>query len=201
MLQTLILFAGGIREYHLTLSVSTKLIIGSLFWHHLMRKAFTSHAIFIVTRILRFPKTGQVTRYLIIFFTFLISALLHILASPGIEKCCAWPQLRYYLSTIGAIFLEDAAITVYKRFITARGESSSSAVTHSKTRGLDAPKTPIVANNDQAPEANMSRVLRRQNPTNNNEPSYLWRLVGYTWVISFHVWAGSKLVYGVYVSC
>ena len=163
-----------------------------------MRKAFTSHAVFIVTRILRLPKNGQVTRYLIIVFTFLISALLHILASPGIERCCAWPQLRYYLSTIAAIFIEDAVITVYKRFTKSRALTSR-VTTDSKPQGLDAPKTPIVANS-RVPAANTSRALKRQSTTN-NEPSYLWRLVGYTWVISFHVWAGSKLMYGVYVSC
>ena len=163
-----------------------------------MRKAFTSHAVFIVTRILRLPRNGQITRYLVIFFTFLISALLHILAGPGIERCSAWPQLRYYLSTIGAIFLEDAAITVYKRFMTARALGSL-IITDSRSRGTDSATTSIVSNSG-IPEANTSRALKRQSSTD-NEPSYLWKLVGYTWVMSFHVWTGSKLVYGVYVSC
>lgn len=147
-----------------------------------MRKAFTSHAVFVVTQVLRLPRNSQVTRYLIIIGTFLISASLHVMASPGIERCSTWPQVRYYLSTITAICLEDLVIMTY-RWLTGRKRNASVAGSEEKSKTKNSDKTVVTSRNG------------------NEEPNPLWKLLGYTWVVSFQVWAASKLVYGVYVSC
>jgi hypothetical protein len=66
-------------------------------WHRLMRRAFTSHATLIVHDVLGLPRNNQFSRAVIVFLAFMISCLLHILASPDVPmKCNVWPQARYY---------------------------------------------------------------------------------------------------------
>ncbi|MCJ1433292.1 hypothetical protein MMC27_002651 [Xylographa pallens] len=84
------------------------------FWHHLMRKAFTSHAVFIVNKILHLPRNHQASRYLIIVLTFLISAGLHVAAGIAPVRCAIYAQTRYYFSIAAVIMLEDAVIWLYK---------------------------------------------------------------------------------------
>lgn len=80
-----------------------------------MRKAFTSHAVFIVNGAFRLPRRGQISRYLIIIVTFLISAALHIASGIAPVRCNFYPQLRYYTSIAGTLMLEDAVMWVYKK--------------------------------------------------------------------------------------
>ncbi|MCJ1393532.1 hypothetical protein MMC18_006407 [Xylographa bjoerkii] len=86
----------------------------ALFWHHLMRKAFTSHAVFIVNRVLHLPRNNAASRYLIIILTFLISAGLHVAAGIAPFRCAVYAQTRYYFSIAAAIILEDAVIWLYR---------------------------------------------------------------------------------------
>ncbi|MCJ1401037.1 hypothetical protein MMC11_004249 [Xylographa trunciseda] len=86
----------------------------ALFWHHLMRKAFTSHAVFIVNKVLHLPRNNPVSRYLIIILTFLISAGLHLAAGMALSECVVYAQTRYFFSIAAVIILEDAVIWLYK---------------------------------------------------------------------------------------
>lgn len=142
-----------------------------------MRKAFTSHAIFTVTKILGLPRHGSVTRYLILMTTFLISALLHILANPGYEQCSIYLQLRFYSSIIGAVLVEDSAISVYQAMV-------ASAVKEPSANG---DKVSLRSSRDPRRLTKQSEVV-----------SLHWKVVGYIWVFVVHVWATSKLMYGLY---
>ena len=93
---------------------SEKLTVDRYFWHHLMRKAFTSHAVFFVNNVLRLPRNSQISRYLIIMLTFMISAGLHIVSGIAPVRCAFYAQTRYYFSIAATIMLEDAVIWVYK---------------------------------------------------------------------------------------
>ncbi|MCJ1380033.1 hypothetical protein MMC17_003136 [Xylographa soralifera] len=84
------------------------------FWHHLMRKAFTSHAIFVVNKVIHLPRNNPTSRYLIIILTFLISAGLHVAAGIAPVRCAIYAQTRYYFSIAAVIILEDAVIWLYK---------------------------------------------------------------------------------------
>ncbi|MCJ1418677.1 hypothetical protein MMC32_005026 [Xylographa parallela] len=84
------------------------------FWHHLMRKAFTSHAVFIVNRVLHLPRNNPASRYLIIVLTFLISAGLHVAAGIAPVRCAIYAQTRYYFSIAAVIMLEDAVLWLYR---------------------------------------------------------------------------------------
>ena len=91
------------------------LLICRFFWHHLMRKAFTSHAVFVVSRVLRLPRQSQVSRYLVIVVTFLISAVLHVASSGNYSfRCSVLPQVRFYMSIVAVIIVEDVVIKTYK---------------------------------------------------------------------------------------
>lgn len=136
------------------------------FWHQLMRKAFTSHAV-ALTQALGLPKRHQLTRYLILVSAFLISAAMHMLAAPGLERCSVYPQIRYYGSIVGAIVLEDIAVRT--------------------TRWIQRPSR------DEKPKLATAYPNRR--------PALFWRVLGHVWVGSFHIWAGSKVIYGLWSSC
>ncbi|MCJ1388664.1 hypothetical protein MMC18_001513 [Xylographa bjoerkii] len=162
----------------------------SVFWHHLMRKAFTSHAILLVNGLLRLPRKSQVTRYLIIVATFMMSALLHILANPGAEQCSAYPQARYYLSVICAIALEDLVISTYQSWTGSSAEPPPQTATYVKEVS-DSEKSPGIPNG--------KKVFTAQNTFNSGAaPGKLWKLVGFAWVLLFEGWATSKLMYGLY---
>ena len=148
-----------------------------------MRKAFTSHATLIVTRVLGLPRQGSISRFLIIYMTFMISCVMHIVANPGNEICSSYPQFRYYSSLVGAMFLEDGVIRLY-RSVTQRSQ------------------TPKLLNIDsEGKEAAKSNSKSSTSKQTHKEPDMIWKLVGYTWVLSFHVWALSKLAYGTFNRC
>lgn len=151
------------------------------FWHHCMRKAFTSHAVALCTRVLRLPKHSQLTRYLILIITFMISAIMHMFAAPELERCSIYPQFRYYGSIIAAITLEDVVIKGNRRFWRSR-TSSDLSKQNGKPKG-----------------AATAYPLRQQQ--DEEKPALFWRLIGYIWVFGFHIWAGSKLIYGLWSHC
>ena len=155
-----------------------------------MRKAFTSHAVLLVNRVLRLPRKSQVTRYLIIITTFMLSALLHILANPGYEQCTAYPQVRFYLSIICAIVLEDFVIATYQSWTDSSAEPPPQAAVHGKEFS-DSERSPRIPNG--------KKIFTAQNAFPNGAgPSFLWKVVGFAWVLCFQGWATSKLMYGIY---
>ncbi|MCJ1284029.1 hypothetical protein MMC26_003360 [Xylographa opegraphella] len=91
----------------------------AFFWHHLMRKAFTSHAVFVVNKVLHLPRNNPASRYLIIILTFLISAGLHVAAGIAPVRCAIYAQTRYYFSIAAVIMLEDAVIWLCKSWSSA----------------------------------------------------------------------------------
>jgi len=138
------------------------------------------HAAFVVNKVFRIPRS-QVSRYMVVIFAFLISALLHILSVPGMEDCRALPQVRFYLRIIGVIFLEDLVIWAYK----------------SATRQPPKPASPIKENGEKT--RGSEKGVKVSEPEEDSI-SLLWRLVGYSWVVFFMSWAASLLTYEVY-SC
>ena len=155
-----------------------------------MRKAFTSHAALLVNGVLRLPRKSQVTRYLIIFTTFMLSALLHTLANPGYEQCSAYPQVRYYLSIVCAIALEDVVISTYQSWTRSSAEPPSQRAAHGKE----------VSDSERSPGMpNGKKIFSAQNAfPNGAAPGFWWKLVGFSWVMCFEGWATSKLMYGLY---
>ena len=112
-----------------------------------------------------------------------MSCVMHILANPGVEVCSSYPQFRYYSSLVGAMLLEDAVIRLYRSVTQRRQAPDSSKIDDEKKKAL---------------RNGSSSVVSKQT---DNEPAMIWKLVGYTWVLSFNVWALSKLVYGIWTRC
>jgi len=137
-----------------------------------MRKAFTLHAAFVVNKIFQIPRS-QFSRYMVIIFAFLISALLHILSMPDMEECRALPQVRFYFRIAGAIFLEDLVMWAYKS-ATGQPRKATAPVTESGEKEMK-PSEP-----------------------DEDSISLLWRLVGYSWVLVFMSWATSLLTYEIW---
>ncbi|PNS14716.1 hypothetical protein CAC42_1738 [Sphaceloma murrayae] len=152
----------------------------ALFWHRLMRKAFTSHAAAFCCNILRMPRNSQITRFFIIAGAFMISAIMHTFAAPGLERCGFWPQCRYYISIILAIALEDVVFGVSKRVMKLASPAS-------KTKSKDASR----------------KVAKAYQGSQEDEegPSMVLRTFGYAWTAGFHVWAGSMMIYGLWSGC
>ncbi|MCJ1388066.1 hypothetical protein MMC18_000910 [Xylographa bjoerkii] len=151
----------------------------SLFWHHLMRKAFTAHASFILHNVLRLPRKGPVTRFLIIFLSFMFSAGLHALASPGIELCGMFFQARYYLLVIGAIVCEDLVISAWRLW-------KYPAVTPRET----------VAQEKKKEDPNS--ITKHDTDENGDAVDLLWSLLGFSWVVTFQTLSVSENVFGLY---
>ena len=148
-----------------------------------MRKAFTSHAVYIVTRLLRVAPRSKVSRYLILFVSFLLAALLHILASPEPFRCSIWPQSLYYLSTALAIVAEDTAMA-----FTLKLRSQ----TWTKKAEVE------ISRKAQSPRRLTASDASEKHPNDHRQCSLFpkrWRIVGYCWVFLFDMWATSKLVY------
>ena len=148
-----------------------------------MRKAFTSHATYVVTRLPGLQSRSQIARYLILLFSFLIAALLHILASDRPFRCSIWPQLRYYTSTALAIVLEDFVIAVGLRVKNGFRRKEVTAKVDLK-------------NGDSPSEVASSIGNEYLSSYEIHAPlSEHWRIIGYCWVAAFDMWATSKLVY------
>lgn len=79
-----------------------------------MRKAFTSHAVFIVDGALRL-KSAHVRRHAILICAFFCSGLTHVLVE-WVDGGCAldlWGSLRLHLRCAGVVFLEIAIGNIY----------------------------------------------------------------------------------------
>lgn len=135
-----------------------------------MRKAFTSHAV-AVCKGVGLPLGHPVTRAVIMVLVFGMSAVMHMLCMPGFERCSMWPQVRYYLSIIAAILVEDMVIGAYK------------GVKRLYRRGQKARKPRSVAAYEH------------------QQPLLALRVIGYVWVLAFHTWAGSVLIFGLWSHC
>ncbi|MCJ1397388.1 hypothetical protein MMC11_000581 [Xylographa trunciseda] len=150
----------------------------SLFWHHLMRKAFIAHASFILHSILWLPRKGSVTRFLITFLSFMFSAFLHALASPGIELCGMFFQARYYLLVVGAIVCEDLVISAYRSWKIPALKPQELLATENKTVSVSTKKQDTDGKGDAV--------------------DLLWSLIGFSWVITFQTLSVSENVFGQY---
>ncbi|GAM91047.1 hypothetical protein ANO11243_090940 [Dothideomycetidae sp. 11243] len=148
-----------------------------IFWHYLVRRAFTAHAMAVCTKVFRLPPRGQVTRSLVLVISFGFSAVMHTLCMPGLERCAAWPQFRYYATVIVIIALEDVVIEAYKRV--------RSMLRSKPTHKLAKPKKGAAARSYPEQE----------------RPSVLLRALGFAWVFCFHVWSTSILIYGLWSNC
>ncbi|MCJ1321831.1 hypothetical protein MMC15_007176 [Xylographa vitiligo] len=156
------------------------------FWHQLMRKGFTSNAGFLVTHVLGLSARTPIARYLTLFVSFIIVAVLHILASPAPFRCSIWPQVRYYGSIACAIVVEDAvmalALKVRQHFL--RKEPKGVLEVRPKEGNPG-----VLDNGDGVEQRGLNSTPIDLFPARN------WRMVGYVWVALFDMWATSKLVY------
>ena len=92
--------------------------------------------------------------------------------------CGAYSHVRFYLSIIGAIFLEDLAISTYLSL--ANGSK----------------KTPVATTANGKPVG--TEEVSKLRESHSNAQALLWKLVGYSWVFMFQTWAVSKLMYGIW---
>ena len=168
-------------------------LFSRLFWHQLMRKAFTSHAVFLATRVLHLPPRTKTTRYFILFFSFLIVAVMHIFTNPTPSLCTAWPQIRYYASTALAIMIEDTVIAL-GRGKTCIEETRPSDGLDQKRKEGTSKKFARGDNHMDSPRVH-SRTFCSRGPGSSGAPKLGWRILGYCWVVSFDMWATSKLIY------
>jgi len=144
-----------------------------------MRRAFTSHAVLLVNNVLRLPRKGVISRYLVTFITFMISALFHTIACPGMESCMFLVQIKFYCAIAGAIILEDSAIAAYQAFTTRVkiGKEAAGRLAYARVHG-------------KAKHSKSVQLSERE-----STPSLHWRLVGFLWAGSFWTWSVSKLMY------
>ena len=151
----------------------------SFFWHQAMRKAFTGHASYLVNNILRLPKRGPISRYAIIYVSFMMSALMHTAITPGHERCLIGPQLTLYHCIIAAVVLEDVVIAK------CRAASGQRVVT---------------TDTKEIPEKIRSQPRTIDVKDAHQTTALLWKLVGYSWVASFWMWSGSNLMFALYTT-
>lgn len=122
-----------------------------IFWHKLMRKAFTGHASLLVYDVLGMPRRAPRSRAAIIFLAFLISGVMHSLATPLPLMCAAPLTMLYYCGVGATVVLEYGLQRLIERhFIKRTGLTSDS--------------------------------------------SFL-RVLGYIWVLFFHLWTTAKTTY------
>lgn len=155
-----------------------------VFWHQLMRGPFTAHASFLVKDILHI-RQAYIARYLITCFVFLISAGLHIVASPEISFRCAAPaQLKFYARIVGAVLIEDLVFAGYRRI--ACRATPSEGVTSLKRAASKRLKLRVDARSAKSPSSGEQKTT---------STAWLWSYLGYIWVAAFWFWATTKLVY------
>lgn len=79
-----------------------------IFWHHIFRTAFVSHASVITHSVLLIPRGTRLARTAITLLVFLISGFLHAILLPLLGgTCSAFPVLYWYFLAAGTIILED----------------------------------------------------------------------------------------------
>ena len=104
---------------------------------------------------------------------------MHVFNSPVPSLCLARTQIRYYGSTALAITFEDIVIGLGRKAGLERTTELSSK--RAKTDGLAS--------------GNMEDTSSKSVASTAGPPAKVWRWVGYFWVMSFDMWATSKLVY------
>ncbi|MCJ1464441.1 hypothetical protein MMC07_003054 [Pseudocyphellaria aurata] len=122
-----------------------------IFWHKLMRKAFTGHASLLVYDVLGMPRRAPHSRAAIIFVAFLISGVMHSLTTPLPLRCAAPLTMLYYCGVGATVVLEYSLQSLFKRYFTN--------------------KTGLVGD------------------------SPMLRVLGYLWVLFFHLWTTAKSTY------
>ena len=170
-----------------------------------MRKAFTSHAVFIVNVVLRMPRKSQLSRYLITVITFTLLAIMHLLTCPGMEICMIPAQLAIHVGTAVAIILEDGAIGSYRivKRVAVHGKDAtkdSDANGHVQSSAVE--KNSTTANTKRRRHANAMAERLVVEPQLSQDPSARpslpLRMLGFTWVATFWTWSVSNLMYDLY---
>ena len=189
----------------------------SKFWHHCMRKGFTTHAVFLINDILRFPRQNAITRYLIVLVTFLLSGLYHASLTPDLPWQCSMLQIGYQLRIVGAIVFEDIVSILWKKFAPRslhpkRGKTSTEngIAIDSKTTAISSSKDPQHKELRRRNEKNESReypkspmptdslntgIPERSRPSSMSAATILLYGIGYLWTVVFIIWANSTLVW------
>ncbi|KAG8629454.1 hypothetical protein KVT40_003319 [Elsinoe batatas] len=148
------------------------------FWHQLTRKALTAPAV-ALCRLIGLPRRSPITRFMISVLAFYVTCIMHILAMPRLERCGSYPQFRYYTAIIAAMILEDVVIKAYEIW---------------KGHSQHVPQSATVV---EKSAADAYAAGEKAGP----QPSLPLRLLGYTWVLCFNIWASSITVYGIYGRC
>jgi hypothetical protein len=167
-----------------------------------------------LSRSLRSP----LARYLTTFFSFLVSAIMHVLTCPHMEICMIIPELWIHLGTAGAVLLEDCAIASYgyiykvimrclngsQEKIRRLGLATEDAVEVASGRNNRTVKIRrrVRAKSRSAP-AMESRPQKEDNAVlgvgnKSTLPALHWRALGYFWVGAFWTWSISNLMYSLY---
>lgn len=164
---------------------------------------------------------SPLARYLTTAFTFLVSAIMHILTCPGIELEMIVPQLWVHLGTAAAIVLEDTLIATYKSLRTwsatpakAKGKPKesveenteafstghhSSTAARSRRSNMATAQSPSPSLEDM-PKQKGHEIKHIESATDENRPPLAWRAVGYVWVGCFWTWSISDLMCAIYSS-
>ena len=158
---------------------------------------------------------------MVLTFSFLISAAMHVFVSPDVPlSCCVWPQLRFYMSVAGAIVFEDIVIVAYKsterKLRAPRMKQLSASIQDSSiTTSVDDKPADILrkrastnisagemeSKSQKAFEADDSKAGPPSSANARHTlPPLGFRILGYLWVAAFEVWSTSKIMYYV-VSC
>ena len=181
------------------------------FWHLLIRKSFTSHSIFIVNNVFRVTPFTPLSRYLITFGAFFMSAGMHIFVAPDVAlKCALWPQFRYYFTIAGAIILEDVVSTSLKSLTRNKASKDKPAVSKKKISSQEAKTSAVekttdktglnqrksVTANSSAMNGSANKTQKVYEPSPRDDRAPLWlRIPGYVWVLAFEVWSTSKFLF------
>ena len=140
-----------------------------------------------------------------------MSAWMHVFVSPNIPlRCNAWPQMRFYFSIAGAIILEDVVILAYRQ-LTRKKVDRTNPNGHAiepeqfKVEASTAIQDENLPHNNELKKRNTStaKIEFDANPQNasgpesarNEQPSKLFRALGFMWVAAFEVWSTSKFLY------
>ena len=189
----------------------------SKFWHHCMRKGFTTHAVFLINDVLGFPRKHSITRYSIVLVTFLLSGLYHAALTPDLPWQCSMLQIGYQLRIVGAIIFEDVVSILWKRVaprslslqhvrelkgndvaIEMQATALASSKDHKskdlrrrneKSAPRDYPKSPMPEDFKNVGTTEQSR------PSSLSATSIFLYGIGYLWTACFIVWANSTLVW------
>jgi N-methylhydantoinase A/oxoprolinase/acetone carboxylase beta subunit len=197
-----------------------------------MRRALVSHGALLTYFILKvyqkvsscfspssqsdFAKLSRsaLARYLTTIFTFLASAVMHVLACARIERCMIVPQLWLHLGTAAAVVVEDVSMGVYQKIKTSMTKDLNKRhkiirrLAAERAEATSAQRSPSVEVRDRARKSSkkeqesdtVSVSSNQKEQFKTQQPSMYWRAVGFIWVGAFWTWAASNLMYSIY-SC